>query len=108
MFLVGYVQVYVVQAITLREWAVGVRGLDVVSAANFRALWALVWFLVGVLLAGWAGRSPRACRGRRRRGRRSVVAVLGPVLSVFGLDCAWLVMNYGQRRRRRSRPRRRC
>ena len=38
MFLVGYLQVYVIQATTLREWALGVRGSDVVTAANFRAM----------------------------------------------------------------------
>ena len=46
LFFVGYFHVYVIQAITLREWAIGVRGIDLVTAANFRAFWALLWFLI--------------------------------------------------------------
>ena len=45
LFFVGYFQVYVIQAIILREWAIGVRGIDLVTAANFRAFWAILWFL---------------------------------------------------------------
>src|SRR5262245_56124640 len=44
--LVGYLQVYVVQAISYREWAIRVRGDELVTRANARALWALAWFLV--------------------------------------------------------------
>ncbi len=50
LFLVGYVQVYVIQAISYREWAIRVRGDELVTTANARALWALAWFLVGLLL----------------------------------------------------------
>src|SRR4051794_453821 len=45
LFLVGYVQVYLVQALSYHDWAVGVRGRELVAAANWRALWALLWFL---------------------------------------------------------------
>ena len=94
MFMVGYVQVYVIQAITLREWALGVRGLDLVTAANFRAFWALAWYLVvyhacpGRPIAARLPKPPTAWSG-------SVVSVLAPALSLFGLYCAWLVMNFG-------------
>ena len=37
LFLVGYVQVYVIQALSYHEWAIGIRGKEVVAAANFRA-----------------------------------------------------------------------
>ena len=40
LFLVGYAQVYVIQALSYHEWALEVRGKDLVAAANFRALWA--------------------------------------------------------------------
>ena len=46
LFLAGYAQVYVFQAISHRDYALEARGLEVVTAANFRALWALAWFLL--------------------------------------------------------------
>src|ERR1035437_3572492 len=63
LFLVGYAGVYVIQALSLREWALTVRGSDLVTAANHRALWTLLWFLL-VYYVGpgrWLG------RGRPRR-----------------------------------------
>ena len=78
LFLAGYAQVYVFQAISHRDYALDVRGLEVVTAANFRALWALVWFLLvyhcGASRA-WRGHSPAPpSRGRSpwsRPSRRS-------------------------------------
>src|SRR4051794_31009231 len=65
LFLVGYAHVYVVQAITCREWALRVRGEELVTQANFRAFWALMWFLL-VYFSGLgrviAARLPRAPR----------------------------------------------
>src|SRR3954447_26720258 len=46
LFLVGFAQVYVVPAISYRDWALRVRGLVLVTAPNARALWALLWFLL--------------------------------------------------------------
>ena len=45
LFLLGYAQVYIVQAMSYHEWAVGVRGPELVTAASFRTLWGFVWFL---------------------------------------------------------------
>ena len=45
LFLVGFAHVYVIQAMSYREWAIGVRGIELVTAANLRALWSLIWFL---------------------------------------------------------------
>ncbi len=39
LFLVGYVQVYIIQAVSYHEWALRVRGQELVAAANCRALW---------------------------------------------------------------------
>lgn len=92
MFLIGYLQVYVVQATTLREWAVGVRGEGLVTAANARALWALLWFVVvyfvgpGRWAAAWLPRPPAAWSV-------PAVAVACPALTAFGIYSAWLVMN---------------
>ena len=46
LFLVGYLQVYVIQAFNFHDWAVEIRGKDLVTAANFRSFWALLWFLL--------------------------------------------------------------
>ena len=108
MFLVGYVQVYVIQAITLREWAIGVRGLDLVTAANFRAFWALVWFLVALF------HEPRPADRRLRLPTPpavwsgSVVTMLAPGLSLFGL-CMRVAGDELRERRQRLHARRpRC
>jgi hypothetical protein len=91
LFLVGYTQIYVVQALSFHEWALSVRGEEIVTAANFRAFWALAWFLgvyylmPGRLLAGLAPSPPR---------RWSIVSLslLCPLLTVWGLFCAGLVL----------------
>ena len=79
-------QSYVIQAISYHEWAVGVRGKELVAAANCRALWALVWFLA-VYQLGLGRRTRLGCCPRRRglvagAGRRDQPAPgrLGPVL----------------------------
>ena len=36
LFLVGYVQVYIIQALSYQEWAMRVHGHDLMAAANFR------------------------------------------------------------------------
>ena len=46
LFLTGYFQVYVIQALSNNEWALEARGVDLVTAANARALWAILWFLL--------------------------------------------------------------
>ena len=94
LFLVGYAGVYVIQALSLREWALTVRGIDVVTAANYRALWALLWFLFVYYLGPgrWLGRRlPAPPRGW------SVVAVAGlsPLLFAWGLYCAWITIVQG-------------
>jgi hypothetical protein len=91
LFLVGYTQVYVIQPLSYHEWAIGARGVEVVTAANFRAFWALAWFMgvyylgPGKLLAKVLPRAP---------GRWSMapVNVISPVLIVWGLYCAGLVL----------------
>jgi len=94
LFLVGYVHLYVIQAVALREWAVAVRGEEVVAAANLRALWALAWFLavyysgIGKAVAARLVRPPAAW---------SVPAVAGlaPVLFAWGMYCSWSVIRLG-------------
>jgi hypothetical protein len=92
LFLLGYLQVYVVQAINCRDYALRVRGQDLVTAANGRALWALAWFLVvyysglGKWIASWL---PRPAAGWSTRA----AVGLAPLLIVWGLACAVLVFH---------------
>ena len=51
LFLVGYLQVYVIQAIHYHEWGVASGARSLVAAADWRALWALLWFLAVYHLA---------------------------------------------------------
>jgi hypothetical protein len=94
LFFVGYLQIYVIQAISYHEWAVRTRGPELVSAANLRALWALVWFVVvyhlgiGRLFAPRLPRPPAAWSA-------SAVGLLSPLLIVWGLFCAGISIRGG-------------
>ena len=91
LFLVGYVHIYVIQALSYHDWAVGVRGKELVWAANFRALWALLWILAvyhlpaGRLIAGRLASPPRSWSPK-------VVAAVSPPLILWGLFCAGIVI----------------
>lgn len=91
MFLVGYTQAYVFQPTTYREWALQVRGAELVTAANQRALWALLW--VFVVYHFGPGRLVARCLPRPP-GRWSlpVVGVMSSILFVWGLICSWTIM----------------
>jgi hypothetical protein len=94
LFLVGYSQLYIVQAITYHDWAVRVRGQELVTTANARALWAVVWILVvyssgvGRLVSGWLPAPPAAWS-------MAPVSVLTPVLFLWGLVCSGLMLRVG-------------
>ncbi len=94
LFLVGYVQVYIIQALSYHEWTLRVRGQELAAAANFRALWALVWFLtvyhlgIGSPLARVLPRPPRGWSP-------PLIAVVSPLLILWGLYCAGVVIRGG-------------
>ncbi len=91
LFLVGYVHLYVVQAMSLREWGVGVRGIEIVTAANLRILWALIWFLaIYYLIPGkWLARAlPRPPEA----WSVGAVCTVSPFLIAWGLVCAYAVI----------------
>jgi len=94
MFLTGYAHIYVVQALSYGEWAIRIRGIELVTAANARALWALVWFLL--VYCGGPGRF-LAARLPRPPGEWSapVITFITPWMIVWGLVCAGLVMGSG-------------
>ena len=84
LFLVGYVQVYIIQAVSYHEWALRVRGQELVAAAHFRALWALLWFLTVYHL----GISPRLASVLPRPPRgwsTALIAGVSPFLILWGL-----------------------
>ena len=87
LFLVGFTQIYVVQAITCREYALRARGIDLVTQANGRALWALLWFLLvyyfgpGRAIAAKLPRPPA-------RWSIAAVATLSPLMIAWGLICS--------------------
>jgi hypothetical protein len=89
LFLCGYLQVYVVQAITCRDYALRVRGVELVTAANYRSLWALAVFLgvyysgLGKRIAGWLPAPPTAWS-------KPAVVTLSPMLIAWGVLCAVL------------------
>jgi hypothetical protein len=94
LFFVGYVHIYVIQALSYHEWAVGVRGKDLVWAANFRALWALLWCLavyhlpLGRMIAGMLPAPPRNWSPK-------VVGAISPPLILWGLFCAGIMIRSG-------------
>lgn len=95
LFLVGFAGVYVIQALSVREWAISVRGIDTVTSANQRALWSLGWFLLVYYFGPgrWLGnRLPGPPRG----WSMTAVSGLSPLLFVWGLYCAWVVIAQGQ------------
>jgi hypothetical protein len=94
LFLVGFLQVYVVQALSCHDWAVEARGKDLVASANLRAFWALLWFLfvyqlgIGRVLMG-------ALPGPPRGWSTALVGAISPPLIFWGLFCAGMVLRGG-------------
>ena len=78
---------YVLQAISFHEWAVEVRGKELVAAANFRAFWALLWFLL-VYQLGPARMAARILPRPPRNWSPLLAGVICPPLIVWGLFCA--------------------
>jgi hypothetical protein len=95
LFLIGYAQVYVIQAISYRDYALRVRGVELVTRANARALWALVWFLLvyysglGKVIAARLPKVPRSWSS-------GMIGGLTPLLIVWGLLCTGLVIATGR------------
>jgi hypothetical protein len=94
LFFVGYFHVYVIQAISLHDWAIDIRGVDVVTAANCRAFWALLVYVavyscgVGKVVAACLPRPPSAWSA-------PAVGLFSPMLFLWGLYCAWVVIAQG-------------
>ena len=91
MFLAGYFQVYVVQAVSYHDWAMRVHGEELLVAAGQRSLWALLWFLaVYYSPAGrWIARMlPAAPAG----WSQAAAGLMVPPLIVWGMICSGLML----------------
>jgi hypothetical protein len=92
LFLTGYAHIYVLQAISCRDYALRVRGIDLVSQANLRALWALAWFLL-VYYSGIGRRIAARLPRPPQTWSTSVVAVSAPPMVVWGLICSGMILS---------------
>jgi hypothetical protein len=91
LFLLGYGQIYVIQALTFHDWAVGARGEALVAAAGWRSFWALLWFLLVYQLG--IGRMAAKLLPRPPRGWPPLaVGLVSPPLTVWGLLCAGVLI----------------
>ena len=92
LFLVGYIQVYIIQAISaITIGPSRARGKDLVTAANFRASgrWSGSWrSTTWASAAGWL----RYFLGLRAGWSPTLVAVLSPPLILWGLFCAGMLI----------------
>jgi hypothetical protein len=91
LFLAGYAQIYVVQAISYRDYAIRVRGEELVTQANLRALWALVWFLL-VYHCGIARKIARRLPATPSSWSAGLVVGATPFLVAWGLICAGVAL----------------
>ena len=94
LFMATYGQIYVIQALSHREYALRARGPDLVAAGNFRSLWALWVFL----LVFWLG--PGKFLARRfpqppTTWSPRLVAMVTPFLVLWGLASAGFVLRLG-------------
>jgi hypothetical protein len=94
LFLVGYFQVYVIQAVSYHDWAVGVRGKELVAGANFRAFWALAWLLT-VYHLGVARRLALQLPRPPKTWSPLFVTLIAPPLILWGLFCAGVLIRGG-------------
>ena len=87
LFMIGYLQVYVLQAVSFHSWAIGVRGKELVTAANFRSFWALIWFLL-VYQFSPAPAAARILPYPPRNWSPLFAGIISPPLILWGLYCA--------------------
>ena len=94
LFFVGYIQVYVVQAYSYHEWAVRVRGEELVTKANFQACWGLALFL-GVYFLAPTRFLARCLPKPPEQWSVVPITLMSPVLVFWGLLCAGIVLRGG-------------
>ncbi|CAN5655983.1 hypothetical protein BH23PLA1_BH23PLA1_03760 [soil metagenome] len=95
LFLTGYAQVYVIQAISYRDYALRARGIDVTTLANSRAFWALLWFLA-IYYSGLGKLIARRLPKAPSNWSQGMIMGFSPLLIAWGLACAGLVIAIGR------------
>lgn len=90
-FLAGYFQLYVVQAISYRDWALRARGAELVTQANLRALWGLLWFLF-VYYCGISKRVARRLPAAPAAWSSGLITTLAPLMVIWGLICSGITL----------------
>jgi hypothetical protein len=91
LFLAGYAQVYVVQAISYREYALRARGPELVTQANLRALWALLWFLL-VYYSGLGRRLASRLPRVPAYWSPGLITGIVPLMILWGLACSGIAL----------------
>ena len=94
LFLMGFTQIYVVQAIRYHEWGVGVRGKNLVASADLRAAPGPCSLVSSssVTSAQGAKAISRVLPRPPRNWSSGLVAVVSPLLVLWGLFCAAVVI----------------
>ena len=90
LFLVGIFQEYVIQAISYHDWAVRVRGTELVAEASFRSFWAIAWMLT-VYYFGPGKWLTKLLPKPPMYWSPGVVNLFSPFLFVWGLACGLIV-----------------
>ena len=94
LFLCGIMQIYVVQALMYRDWAIGLHGEQLVESANWRAFWATCLFLAvyqfgpGKWVAAKMPRSPV-------HWSMPALSVVVPVMLTWGFFCSVVMILSG-------------
>lgn len=91
LFLTGYAHIYVLQALSFRDWALSIRGIDVVTAANARAFWALLLFLA-VYYSGLGRTIARSIPRPPRTWADAPLLLITPIMVAWGLASMALVL----------------
>ena len=92
LFLAGYFQLYVVQATSYRDYSLRIRGIDLVTLANQRAFWALLWFLF-VYFFGFGRLVARRLPSAPTNWSTGLVLALAPPLIIWGLVCSGISLS---------------
>jgi hypothetical protein len=94
LFLAGYFQVYVIQAVSYRSYGLRARGDSILLMGNIRSLWALVLFLavyycgIGKVLAARLPKCPRSWSP-------GAIVILTPPMIFWGLICSVMSVRIG-------------
>lgn len=94
LFIIGFFQIYVVQAISYHEWAISVHGEQIVESANWRAFWAVLLFLVVYAFGPGRWFSSKLPRSPVHWSMPVLTAVV-PVMLTWGFFCSVVMIIQG-------------